>query len=330
MKVLLSMVLALAGLPKAAHGEAAKDSGVPYRTVVLMPLSSLGSTDEAVGAIQRVLVGEFQKVLGKRLVTPQQVTGLGPEVRAGLETCGGVVECINEVMGGMGYDAFVVGNVAGLGEDRVINLKLIDIRTGSEVRRTAERAFGDESQLISYMRKAAVQLVAPHLFTGAVEIVAKQTGVQITLNGEWVGSTPLTTSRLEVPAGRHALEATAEGYVPFSSMVNVAYGETKQVTIELPLSTAFVGGSTPFRHRWYTWAIAGAGVLGLGLGGYFNYLHVDAVNKINDRADKGTLTAANVDLYQQQEDNWNRALYFYGGGGALALTAAVMLSMDLF
>ncbi len=328
MKTLFSIGLAL--WPLAAAGAAQPDAGAPYRTIALMPLSSLGSTDEAVGAIQRVLVGEFQKVLGKRLITPQQLVSQSPEVRAGVEQCAGVVACLNEVMGGMGWDAFVVGNVAGLGEDRVINLKLIDVDTGSEVRRTAEKAAGAESQLISYMRKAAVQLVAPELFVGSIEIVTQQTGVQITLNGELVGTTPLKSTRLEVPAGRHALEATAEGYVPFSSMVSLAYGETKQVTIELPLSTAFVGGATPFRHRWYTWAITGAGVIGLGLGGYFNYLHVDTVNKINDRAKDNELTAANADLYEQQADNWHRALYFYGGGGALALTAGVLLSLDLF
>ena len=302
-----------------------------YKIIALMPLTSLGSTDEAVDAIQRVLVGEFQKVLKDQLITPAQLLEQQTHIKAAFYSCEGLVTCLTEVVGGLGWDAFVVGNVTGLGERQGIILKLIDVRTGREVKRTSEKAVGDEAQLIANMRKAAVELVAPELFTGFLEVIAAQPSVQILVDGNSVGITPLASNKIEIQAGRHAVEASGKGLVPFSTMVDVAYGETKQVSIALAASSVFIGGDTPMRHRWWVWSIAGVGVLGTALGGYFNYLHVKSVNKIEKYAKSGRLDASNgPELYADEKDNWGRAAIFYGVGGAFLFGAGVLLSFDLF
>jgi hypothetical protein len=323
MSLVAVLLSSLAGAPASA---AAPPS---YDQVVMMPLSSLGSTDDAAEAIQRVLVAEIGAILGDRLIPPETLARASSEIREGLTACDGVVECLVELVGGAGWDAFIVGNVAGLGEDRAINLKLIDVRLGREVRRTAEKASGDEARLIVQMRKAAVELVAPGKFAGALELVARQEGVAIVIDGTPAGVTPLATTRLELTAGRHALEAKREGYVPFSTMVEIAYGEVKQVTIDLPLSTAFVGGETPYRYRWWTWAMAGAGVLGVGLGVYFNTLHIDGVESLERRNETG-LSANDADTLEEARGHRKRSLIFYGVGGAFLLGTAALWSLDLF
>jgi hypothetical protein len=327
------LALSLSGIETA--GVAADASAEPspsgrYKAVAVMPLSSLGSTDEAVGAIQSVLLGEFTKILKERMVSPDALLDQGDTARGAFYACAGVVTCLVEVIGGLGWDAFVVGNVAGLGDRQVINLKLIDVRTGREVRKTSEKATGSEAQLVANMRKAAVELVAPHLFTGTLELLAKQTGVQILIDGKLVGTTPLTSPRIEVAAGRHAIEAKGEGWVPFTTMSDVQYGEVQKVTIDLAKSSVFVGGDTPFRHQWWTWAIAGAGIIGLSVGGYFNVLHADAVDRIEKRADpaRGGCDVGCVDLNDEQKAHWNRAVIFYGVGGALTAGAGVLLALD--
>ncbi len=297
-----------------------------YKTIAMMPLSSLGSTDQAVDAIQRVLTDEMRKILGDRLVDPDQLLEKKEVAGAAFYSCDGVVVCLIEVIGGLGWDAFVVGNVAGIGMRRVINLKLIDVRTGREVRKTSEKAVGDEGQLIADMRKAAVQLVAPEKYTGTLHLVTQQTGVQIRVDGKLIGTTPLDSSRVEVTAGLHAIEAKGEGLVPFSAMSNIKYGEVKIVNIDLARSTVFVGGDTPFRDRWYTWAIAGAGVLGLGLGAYFNVLHVDTVERIEKRAGD----PVTADMQTDQKAHWARAKLFYGVGGGLVAGAGFLLAIDFY
>src|SRR5690349_3317175 len=124
--------------PAAVPAETAKPklgfvSG--YQRVAMMPLTSLGSTDEVVQAIEKVLAAEMQHVLKERLVTPDRLPKAGAAAAEGFSECEGVVTCLVEVFGGLGWDAFVVGNVAGLGDDRIIILKLFDVRSGSEVRR---------------------------------------------------------------------------------------------------------------------------------------------------------------------------------------------------
>ena len=114
------------------------------------------------------MVGEFQKLLGDKIVPPDEVMNSGNAARDAFIACDGVVACLVEAVGGLGWDAFVVGNIAGLRYDRVINLKLYDVRTGGEVRRASDKASGAEKQLITNMRTAAVTLLAPELLVGRV------------------------------------------------------------------------------------------------------------------------------------------------------------------
>lgn len=300
-----------------------------YKRVAMMPLSSLGSTDEVVQAIQQVLVAEVENILKGRLVKPDALLSQGAAAKEGFAACEGVVTCLVEVFGGLGWDAFVVGNVAGLGEDRIIILKLFDVRTGSEVRRATEGASGDEKTLIDQMRRAAVNLLAPDMLVGAVDLQCDQPGVKIAVDGQVIGTTPLANARLQVGVGRHAIEASADGRVPFSQFVEVAYGETKTVEIVLPDNTVFVGGDTPFRARWWTWTLAGAGVVVAGLGGFFNYLQVDTVNGINARANNGTLTIDQRDLFRREEEYWLTAVTLYAVGGAVLTTVGILLGIDL-
>ncbi len=300
-----------------------------YRTVALMPLTSMGSSDAALDAVQRVLLAEVQKLLAGRLISPHDLLNQDPTTQAAFASCEGMVACLVEVVGGLGWDAFVVGNVAGIGSDRIIKLKLIDVRTGQEMKRSSEKVYDDEAALIRSMRKAAVELLAPERFVGTLELVALQPGVQILVDGALLGTTPLANSRTDVRVGLHAVEATGEGLVPFTTMVELTYGESKTVTVNLAQSSAFVGGDTPYRHRWWVWGAAGGGVVSTLLGGYFNYLHLDAVDRIESKARAHALTSDNgPDLYHDQQAHWRRAVVFYSVGGILLLGTGVLLSLD--
>lgn len=300
------------------------------REILLGPLSSFGSTGEAVEAIERVYVSEFEKLLGPQLRTTDELSALGPAVAEAVADCGATPPCLLEVAAAVGFDSVITGNLTGLGDERVIDLRHLSAVSGEELGRQSVQASGDERELIVQIRGAAVKLLAPERYVGTVAFDVKQTGVRVVVDGQLVGITPLPRAQLDLRVGRHAIEASGEGLVPFSEMVEVRYGELRSVTIDLPQNTVFVGGDTPYYARWWTWAIAGAGATGLGLGGYFGYLHQDTVAEIEDRVGAGTLTGEDAFLYQDQDEQRRRALIFYGVGGALTLTAATLLSLDLF
>ena len=301
-----------------------------YHKIAMMPLSSLGSTEDAARSIQRVLDGEVQKLLTNRLVSPSVLQGQGPHVKAALDTCQGLIDCLVEVFGGLGWDAFIVGNVAGIGEGRVINLKLIDVRSAKELRRASEKASGEEKQLIANIRRAAVELLAPELFVGKLEINAAQPNVNIVIDGQLAGRTPLADATIPLTVGRHAIEANGEGLVPFTSFVDIAYGESVPVKIDLPANSLFIGGRAPFRSRWWTWVAASVGVVGLGVGTVFNVLQVQNVHDINQQAKNHQLGAGTADLYSQSKANWSRAAGFYIGGGVVLGTVGILYTIDLF
>ncbi len=100
------------------------------------------------------------------------------------------------------------------------------------------------------MRRAAVRLVAPERLLGTLVIEARQSGVHVLVDGLSLGVMPLEQPELALPVGRHAVEASRPGWVPYSTIVDLAYEQTLTVELDLPASTVWVGGETPFRHRW--------------------------------------------------------------------------------
>jgi len=313
---------------------------VPLRRqalVAMMPLTSLGSTEEAAQSVERVLVAEVQRLIGDKLVPPTEVPDrIGPAGAQALAACDGVLDCLIELFGALGWQTLLVGNIAGLGDDRVINIKTLDLLTGAVKARASESAAGDETLLVRRMRAAAVRVLAPERYLGTIEVAAKQPGVRILLDGNLVGTVPLASPRFSVTVGRHAIEANGPGLVPFSGFVEVGYDDVQKVTVLLPGNTVFVGGDVPFYATWWTWALAGTGLIASGIGGYFNYEHVRAIDRLNSRAQACqaggacALTADSATLYTDSQANWTRALIFYGAGGTLLGGVGIMWVTDLF
>lgn len=313
----------------AALPDASATRDAHEEIIVLGKLSSLGSTEKTVQATESVLVSEFRRLLGSRLRTMEALHALDPSVSSSIDACGSDSGCLLEIVGGVGWDGLIIGNLAGLGEERIITLRHLSARTGELLGSRAVSASGDEAELITQIRGAAVQLVAPSRYVGAVEIKVRQPGVQIAIDGALVGSSPLARNRFPLAVGRHAIEATGNGLEPRSEMLDIRYGETRIVDIDLPANSIYVGGTAPYYVRWWTWAIAGAGAAGLGVGGFFDNRQSSTVSNIEARAELGTLTGDDAGLYQDADDHRERALLFYGVGGALSLTAATLLALDL-
>ncbi|MEL7304700.1 MAG: PEGA domain-containing protein [Myxococcota bacterium] len=332
MNGIVSLVFAttLGATSGAAHSSTDVSTRADDRIVLLGRLTALGSTSESAAATERVLVAELEGLLGSRLRRTDDLRSISDDVRSAVDDCKDESSCLLEIAAAVGWDSLLLGNVAGLGDQRVITLRHLDARSGKEIGRQSVQASGEERELIVQIRGAVVKLLAPERYVGMVRFEVSQPGVQIMVDGELVGSAPLSNPVVPLSVGRHAIEANGSGLVPFSEMIDVRYGEERTITISLPANTVFVGGETPYYARWWTWAIAGAGATGLGLGGYFNVLHQDTVDEIENRAAARTLTGDDAFLFDDRDDQQRRAIVFYSIGGALSLTAAALLSLDLF
>jgi hypothetical protein len=289
----------------------------------MQPLTSLGLSDEVVRPIEDVLVGEMRKLLGDRLVPIRSNT----DAVARFSRCGGVLACLVDEARNIGWHQMVIGNVAGLGDERVVLLKLVDVDRGHSVRRALSPATGDSGELVQKMRATAVQLVAPERYVGSIRLRAPQHGVRIIVDGEPVGVGPLH-SVVEVTVGRHAIEAAGDGLVPLATVAVVTYEGLTPVDIELADSSVFASSSTPFRNRWWTWAMAAVGVASVSAGVYFNVQHLDTSHKIDALVDAGRHDYRAASLHRDQSQQWTAAAILYGSGGALLAGSGLLLTFD--
>jgi tetratricopeptide (TPR) repeat protein len=92
-------------------------------------------------------------------------------------------------------------------------------------------------------------------------------GASVRLDGKPIGTIPLSK---EVSPGTHTIEATRDGYAPWSTIVTVAAGSQLEVPVLLQPLGAARGTPTPVYKRWWFWTIIGAVAAGAaGTGIYF-------------------------------------------------------------
>lgn len=80
---------------------------------------------------------------------------------------------------------------------------------------------------------AAAQADRPRrqVFEGSLSIVSRPAGARVLVDGHPVGTTPMTLSKLS--AGSHVVRLERDGYLPWSSAIQVVAGERNRVTASL-------------------------------------------------------------------------------------------------
>ncbi|MCA9545472.1 MAG: PEGA domain-containing protein [Myxococcales bacterium] len=114
-------------------------------------------------------------------------------------------------------------------------------------------------------------------------------GASVTLDGEFIGTTPITG--FVVPAGLHEIELNLVAHDPQRLRLRVEDGGLVQRTVTLlsPEDAARVGK----RPQWPAWALMGSGIAAAGLGAWFG------VNAINARQDADELARTSVSRRDQ-------------------------------
>jgi hypothetical protein len=240
------------------------------RTVAVVPLSTLGAEVSSVNA--RKITTELEAGLaGVAEVTVVGSTAVSDAIKKAkqqrLSSCDGDPACLKDVGTLVSADLVVFAELGGLGDTQIVYLKLIDAKSGKEVR----VARIDVSALLAGGGKsAAIRLLDPTKYVGTMNVDVDVAGASIYVNGKLVGKSPVAPQTLGV--GTHALRVTHPEYRDFVRFVDVEFDQPAPVKVELqqfPVVQNTVEGMgnnvtvNELEPRWYRrwWAVAAIGVV---------------------------------------------------------------------
>jgi len=157
--------------------------------------------------------------------------------------------------------------------------------------------------------EAARQAANERPTTGTLRVTANVEGVEVELDDQSIGQTPLTTP-ISLEPGRHRLRLEREGYIPFRSEVRVEAGSVTAAYADLVPATRYraIRG-----RRIATWIVGGLGIAAIGtaIGLWAHARSLAADGNFGEARD------------------WGRYSDFtWGGAALLAVTAAILYFVE--
>jgi hypothetical protein len=203
-------------------------------TVVFWRLKALGIEAETASRINAVLRNEIGRVPGVSLIEARQVNAVVSK-HADLAGCRGEAECLSQLGMLTGATLVVSGVLGTLGDVFSLDIRLVDVATKQEIRRVAQTWSGEEKFLIEVMRQVATRLLKPEAYNGQLELNVAVEGVQVFIDGDLMGRTPLDEP-LQLSPGRHALKLAAAGFKDYEQFVDIPFNRTVPVFVEMESS----------------------------------------------------------------------------------------------
>ncbi len=334
----------------ATSAPAKRSTARPGAAVVaLLPLRGLGVQPEAVAALETTLRNEVGALPEVSLAPPEQLA-------AALQReadCASRVACGAAAAARAGAQRFVAGTVSELGDAYMVDLKLVDARSGQELRRVTRPVSGRQELLIELLRAAAVELLAPARFVGRLSVqllAAEQMGPapQLFLDGKLVGPLPLPAPIESVSPGQHTLRVTKDGFRDATLFIEVRYDRTTEAQVDLargslagvaflklqdapapaparPAAPASAVAPAPQHSPWLKiagWSGVGLGVVSAVIGVALHAKAYATAGELNRKEQNLQLQTSDLTLYDgvDREVSAARALYLFGalvgGGGA--------------
>jgi hypothetical protein len=244
--------------------------------VAIFRIDSLGVDSLIVARLEALLRMEVDRLVGEASPNKRRLARLLAR-RPRLRNCTGEVACLSEVGRLLEVQRVIAGNVGGLGDSYVVNLKLVDARQRREIRRVQETISGEPDQLIEAIRVAAYGLLAPSRLRGGLKVLATVAGADVLLDGRWLGKTPLPAQH-GLRVGSHDLRVSKRDYRDAIQPVTVRFQKMAEVIVRLETPTAGRGLASPGQPQtrpvpWYTrwWFWTAVGVVAAGAGAAIAY-----------------------------------------------------------
>lgn len=192
-------------------------------------------------------------------------------ITAAEQNCTGEEKCLTAIGKRLGVDFVVTGTVGSLGDNYVLNIKVVEVATQKSQRIQSDPLRGSPDELIEGVRVAAYRLLAPTQIHGALQIQTDLVGAEVTLDGKTIGKTPLANNGVlaKLAIGKHKLRVEAKGYDAFDSDVDVNFQKVSPVVVRLLQSGETTGtGRIVDKERaplytkpWFIGGVAGVAIL---------------------------------------------------------------------
>ena len=310
-------------------------------SVALMPLRPLGVPADVVRALEVTLRNELERLPEAKMVPEKELTAA---LKASEAECEAKPACAATAAAKTGAREFISGTTSQLGDSFMIDLKLVDARSAQEVRRATYPVKGSQDGLIETLREAAVRLLAPSRFVGALTVeVPGAPGAAIFVDGRPAGTLPLSAPIEGLSPGQHTLRVQDGKAREMSTFVEVRFAQTTDAHIDLAatpmlavvpaeaLPTA-VAVATSNRPRWVRpAAIAGlsAGLVATVAAVAFQAKAYATASDLNRREQSNELRPSDLAAYQDVSRNTHIARGLYVTAAVLAVAGGALLYWDL-
>lgn len=216
----------------ASLAPVAADAAAAKRTVAIYPLQPLGTEPSVAERLEEIVYLEMAETGRVYLVDRDKVVRLVEQDRSHGVTCQGAPDCLAVLGSRLGADQVFYGTVATLGGSYVLDAKLVDTSNRRIVGRRSITLQGEQAVLLQGIRDLAVQLAAPDLWAGTLDLRLKQKGAKIYVDGLDVGSSPIPPLTKMVP-GKHVLRVVSPDHPDFERFVDIKFGLTTVLEIDL-------------------------------------------------------------------------------------------------
>jgi hypothetical protein len=294
--------------------------------LVLLPLQ---------GPESDTLTGELEQALGKVGRKVQRAALALDELMLAVECTEKSVACLQKIGGNLQAQRLVLGEVRKTATGLHLSLRCFDVATGGD----AGTAEADLPQPVAQRAEAIAGAVRkllgikpaprrPQEATGGLVITATVPTVEILLDGQSRGTTPLELRNL--PVGRYRIEARVAEHVTWTGDAEVKRDQMTRLEIELePLGARDRSPGYLDSIRLRTWLVAGAGLACIVTGAAFG-AHMRAQQ--NEMDDIRGVTFEEIAQMEDLRDTGERdalaANILFGVGGAALLTAALLSYLD--
>jgi hypothetical protein len=222
-----AVLVAIVALGLCAPSDALADD-----TVVLAPLATLGAEAKSkeTRSIEKSLVAGLEAP-GFSVKSGKPVLKAIKKARkAKLRTCDGDAKCLAELGKLMNVDYVVFGEIGGLGDVRVIYLKVVDTKTKKELRSTTLEVGGAKA-LAAEAKAAGFRLLVPDRYNGNLVLKVDTDKAAIYVDGEKVAKSP--TGPIEMSVGTHAIRVNHPEFRDFVRFVDIGFDADTTVEVNL-------------------------------------------------------------------------------------------------
>jgi len=279
----VAVVLALVATSARAQPVEVPPEDALDKKLAVWRFDALGIDPEIVNRLETL----FREELGRldKVPLPNQRTIERTITDPRERECTGEEKCLASIGKKLGVDLVITGTVGSLGDNYVLTLKVVSVKTGQSEKLQSDPLRGSPDELIEGVRVLAYKLLAPDQLHGAVQIESDIVGAAVAMDGKDLGKTPLPNRGVlgKLTLGKHKLRVEAKGYDTIDQEVEVRFQKVSPVLVHLLPSEVTGTGRTitvrrePFYTK--TWFIVSAGVAAIVLGAYIGHAATNHTTK---------------------------------------------------